>query len=79
MNQRKLRALRKQAREEATETGFTNTNIQVKPVKSGRMVMNSTGIFVPEMVPVTTFTAVNKKGSYKQIYKQLKREVGADV
>lgn len=76
MNNNKLRQLRKLARSQATETGYTNTNIQIKKVKSGRMVMNGKGVYVEEIVPVTTFTSVNKKGSYKAIYKTLKKAEG---
>ena len=74
MNNGKLRALRKQARALATETGTKNINIQVRPMKSGNMVQDSNYKLVEELVPVTTYTAINKPGSYKAIYKALKKE-----
>jgi len=69
-----LRAWRHLAREAATEEGYVNENIKVKVVKSGKMVLNEKGVHVEELVPVTVFNTVNKPGSYKAIYKAMKKE-----
>jgi len=67
-----LRLCRANARASCTAEGYTNTKIQVKTVKSGKLVMNEVGVYVEEVVPVTTFTSVHKPNSYKAIYKEAK-------
>jgi len=46
-----------------------------RTVKSGKMVMNDKGAYVPELVPVTTFTSKHKPGSYGALYKECKHNV----
>ena len=75
MNSKKARQLRFIAKQAATEAyGFHNANVQVKSMKSGRIVMNESGVGVPEEVPVVTFTRILNDDCARKIYKELKKE-----
>lgn len=75
MNSKTSRRLRAEAKAKATEKyGSSNQNVQVKAMNSGQMVMNEKGVFVPEQVPVVTFTTVLNDGCARKIYKELKKE-----
>lgn len=71
-----LRVLRRLAKAKASTTGYANGNVQVKPVKNGKFVKDEHGRLVEEVVPITTYTSENKEGSYKKLYKDMKKEYG---
>lgn len=67
-----LREWRKMAREDAVSEGYDRDNVQVKTFKTGKTVLNSKGVAVEELVPVTTYTQTYKVDSYKGLYKEMK-------
>jgi len=69
---RRLRFVAKQAALVPNKT--TNENVQVKSVKSGRMVMNDSAAMVEEEVPVVTFTTKYVDDCPRKLYKELKKE-----
>ncbi len=75
MNSKKARKLRRIAKSIATDPyGTTNVNVNVKSVESGRKVMSNDKGYIPEMVPVVTYTSVLNDGCARDIYHDLKKE-----
>ncbi len=75
MNQKKAKALRKLAASIATEAdSTTNENINLKQIKTNKLVMNDKGIYVNEIFPLVVFNTMWNKNGPKAIYKQLKHE-----
>lgn len=70
------RHLRRIAKDIATE-GYstTNENVDIKQVKSDRLVTQADGTYVNQIVPKVVFNTVMNENCARKIYKDMKKEV----
>ena len=75
MRNKVAKRLRKEAAALATEPyETTNENIDMKIIKTGRLVINDAGEYVEEQYPKIVFNTMMNKGCARKIYQGIKKE-----